>query len=490
MKRTIAAILAADVAGYSRLMAEDEEDTLVRLAAAKTVFAGATAGFNGRIFNTAGDAILAEFPSAVEALRAALAIQAELAARDQDTPPQRRVRFRMGLTIGDVVEVDGDLLGDGVNIASRLEGISEPGGICISRSLHEAVSGKVQATFRDIGPQKLKNLPRPVHAFRVSPSDARTGMQPRSVKRLSGRQGLTIGILLIPIVSGLGYVAHRTGDEGGRGTAHGDEALSDNQTSISASVTRAAKLCFPDAIRVTGQIIPLREVEVHAGAANSGASPPHALAAPLEEVRTGQPLVTGSRPGPRDRDATDVRSPVDGLLLQASADGTQPGGLLFRIAADGAFALRAAVPWRALAEIRPGQSATVTPLGSEPRPGRVRFVAPDLDPSTQLGRVDILLAGGADARPRPGQFATALIARGERCGVAAPASAIAHTAEGPAVYVVKSGKIEVRPVTTGLIEGRNVEVRSGLSENETVVARAGAFLREGDTIRPVATEIR
>lgn len=491
MKRTIAAILAADVVGYSRLMAEDEEDTLVRLAAAKAVFAGATARFSGRIFNTAGDAILAEFPSAVEALRAGLAIQAELAERDRDTPPQRRVRFRMGLTIGDVVEVDGDLLGDGVNIASRLEGIAEPGGICISRSLHEAVSGKVQATFRDIGPQKLKNLPRPVHAFRVNPPDARADTQrPSLVKRLSGRQWLTIGTLLIPIVSGLGYVAHRNGDEGGRGTAQGDEALSDNLVSISASVMRAAKLCFPDVIRVTGQIVPLREIEVHSGAMNPGAGSLRALAEPFEEVRTGQTLATGSRPGAREGNANDVQSPVDGLLLQARADGAQPGSLLFRIAANAAFALRAEVPWRALAEIRPGQSANVTPLGSEPRPGRVRFVAPDLDPATQLGRVDILLEGGADARPRPGQFATALIARGERCSVAAPASAIAHTAEGPAVYVVRSGKIEVRPVTTGLLKDRQVEVRSGLSENETIVARAGAFLREGNAIRSIAAEIR
>ncbi len=490
MKRTIAAILAADVAGYSRLMAEDEEDTLVRLAAAKVVFTQATARFGGRIFNTAGDAILAEFPSAVEALRAGLAIQAELAERDREAPPQRRVRFRMGLTIGDVVEVDGDLLGDGVNVASRLEGLAEPGGICISRSLHEAVSGKVQAAFRDIGPQKLKNLPRPVHAFRVGPPNVRSETRlPLLAKRLSGRRWLTIGILLVPIVSGLGYVAQRGGDAEGRGATNRAEDAPDHLVSISASVTRAAKLCFPDTIRVTGRIVPLREVEVHAGAESPGAGDIQALAAPLEEVRAGQVLAASARSGAREPRAAGVRSPVDGLLLQASADGAAPGSLVFRIAADSAFALRAEAPWRALAEIRPGQSAAVTPLGSEPRPGRVRSVATDLDPATQLGRVDILLDAGA-ARPRPGQFATALIARGERCGVAAPASAVAHTAEGPAVYVVRSGKIEVRPVATGLLMGRDIEVRSGLTENETVVARAGAFLREGDTIRPVATELR
>ncbi|MCJ2050487.1 HlyD family efflux transporter periplasmic adaptor subunit [Methylobacterium sp. J-070] len=495
MKRTIAAILAADVAGYSRLMAEDEEATLLRLAAAKTVFAEAMTRFGGRIFNTAGDAILAEFPSAVEALRAALAIQAELAARDRDTPPQQRVRFRMGLTIGDVVEVDGDLLGDGVNIASRLEGIAEPGGICISRSLHEAVSGKVQAAFRDLGPQKLKNLPRPVHAFRVSLPGARAEAgRPSLVRRLGGRQWLTagIGILLVPIVSGVWYAARRgENPDGGDGrNAAGAAAASDQLISISASVIRADQLCFPDGVRVTGRIAPLREVEVRPGTDDLGAGDAHLLVRPLEAVKAGQVLAESQRAGTRDRRAGGVRSPVDGVLLQASADGAPTGLPVFRIAADAAFALRAEAPWAALAGIRPGQSATVTPLGDEPRAGRVRFVAQDLDPATQLGRVDIQLDGDGDPPPRAGQFATALIALGERCSIAAPASAIVHTPDGPTVYVVRSGKIEVRPVTTGLFKGRQVEIRSGLSENEAVVARAGAFLREGDTIRPVAVEPR
>ncbi|WP_187278169.1 HlyD family efflux transporter periplasmic adaptor subunit [Methylobacterium sp. WL7] len=489
MKRTIAAILAADVAGYSRLMAEDEEDTLVRLAAAKAIFMHAVLKYGGRIFNTAGDAILAEFPSAVEALRAGLSIQAELAERDHDTLAQRRVRFRMGLTIGDVVEVDGDLLGDGVNVASRLEGIAEPGGICISRSLHEAVSGKVQATFRDLGPQKLKNLPRPVHAFRVRA--LAIDAAPKGfilAVRFSGRQWLIAGILLVPLVSSIWYGARRH-VSGSDENAQLAEAAADNLISISASVTRARTRCFPDAIRVTGRIVPQQEVEVHPSVESKGARDVRPLAEPLAKVRTGQILAESLRPGARDRHSTDVLSPVDGILIQASAEGGGPGPLVFRIAADAAFALRAEVPWTTLAEIKMGQSASVTLLGAEPRPGRIRFVAPDLDPSTQLGRVDILLEpNSADAPPRVGQFATALITRGERCGIAAPASAIVYTGEGPAVYVVRAGKIEVRPVATGLFRGREVEIRNGLSEEETVVARAGAFLREGDRIHPLVVD--
>jgi adenylate cyclase len=167
MKRTIAAILAADIAGYSRLTAEDEEDTLRRLGEYSAAFREAVARVDGRVFNTAGDAILAEFPSAVEALRAAIDIQQTLRLKNQDHPPSRRIEFRIGITIGDVVERDGDMLGDGVNIAARLQTLADPGGICISRSLHEAVSGKVAVAFRDMGSHNLKNIPHPVHALRV-----------------------------------------------------------------------------------------------------------------------------------------------------------------------------------------------------------------------------------------------------------------------------------------------------------------------------------
>ena len=122
MKRKIAAIFAADIAGYSRLVAEDEEETLRRLASYRAVTDDFIAKAGGRIFNTAGDAVLAEFPSAVEAVRCAIDIQESLRTRNMAYPPSRQMSFRIGITIGDVVERDGDLLGDGVNIAARLEG--------------------------------------------------------------------------------------------------------------------------------------------------------------------------------------------------------------------------------------------------------------------------------------------------------------------------------------------------------------------------------
>ena len=168
MKRKIAAIFAADIAGYSRLVAEDEEETLRRLASYRAVIDDFIAKAGGRIFNTAGDAVLAEFPSAVEAVRCAIDIQESLRTRNMAYPPSRQMAFRIGITIGDVVERDGDLLGDGVNIAARLEGLAEVGGICISRAVHEQVANKLSVQFADIGAQEVKNIPTPVHAYMVA----------------------------------------------------------------------------------------------------------------------------------------------------------------------------------------------------------------------------------------------------------------------------------------------------------------------------------
>jgi class 3 adenylate cyclase len=168
MKRKIAAIFAADIAGYSRLVAEDEEETLRRLASYRQVTDDFIAKAGGRIFNTAGDAVLAEFPSAVEAVRCAIDIQESLRTRNMAYPPSRQMSFRIGITIGDVVERDGDLLGDGVNIAARLEGLAEVGGICISRAVHEQVVNKLSVQFADIGAQEVKNIPTPVHAYMVA----------------------------------------------------------------------------------------------------------------------------------------------------------------------------------------------------------------------------------------------------------------------------------------------------------------------------------
>jgi class 3 adenylate cyclase len=208
MKRKIAAIFAADVAGYSRLVAEDEEETLRRLASYRSVMDDFIARAGGRIFNTAGDAVLAEFSSAVEAVRCAIDIQESLRTRNMAYPASRQMNFRIGITIGDVVERDGDLLGDGVNIAARLEGIAPVGGICISRAVHEQVANKLSVHFSDMGEQQVKNIPTPVHAFHIEmrPDETRLGAaaaaKPAAAARASWILPVAIAAPVVALVVG------------------------------------------------------------------------------------------------------------------------------------------------------------------------------------------------------------------------------------------------------------------------------------------------
>ncbi len=168
MERKLSAILAADVAGYSRLMERDEEGTLSRLLAHRgDIIDPAIAAHRGRIVKTTGDGLLAVFASAVDAVRSAAAIQAAMAARNAGEPDERRIALRIGVNAGDIVEADGDIFGDGVNVAARLEGIAEPGGVCVSARVREDIAGKVDVAFDDMGEQSLKNIARPVRAFRM-----------------------------------------------------------------------------------------------------------------------------------------------------------------------------------------------------------------------------------------------------------------------------------------------------------------------------------
>ena len=178
LRRKLTVILASDVAGYSRLVGEDEEDTVRRFREIAAEFAGFVQQHQGRIFNTAGDAILAEFASAVDATRCAIAIQGTNNARNAEVPAQRRIIFRIGLAVGDVVVGDaGDLMGDAVNIAARLEGIADPGGICASEDILKHVENKIPLDATDIGKQSLKNIQRPIHAFKIAPADGNAGVK-------------------------------------------------------------------------------------------------------------------------------------------------------------------------------------------------------------------------------------------------------------------------------------------------------------------------
>ena len=171
VNRRLAAILAADIAGYSRLMGEDEAATVRDLKGHQAVVLPLVGRHGGRVIDTAGDGILAEFPSAIGAMECAIEIQAVMAARNADVPEPRRMRFRIGINLGDVIHDESRIYGDGINVAARLEGIAEPGGICLSRQVFDQVNRAVKADFQPLGSRTLKNIAQPVDVFALVPSD-------------------------------------------------------------------------------------------------------------------------------------------------------------------------------------------------------------------------------------------------------------------------------------------------------------------------------
>jgi adenylate cyclase len=163
VERRLAAILAADVAGYSRLMGADEEGTHERLKAhLRELVQPKIKEHRGRTVKNTGDGMLVEFPSVVDAVRCAVEVQRVMAARNSEVPTERRIEFRIGINLGDVIVEDGDIFGDGVNVAARLEALAEPGGICISRVVRDQIRDKLPYPFEDRGEQSVKNIARPI----------------------------------------------------------------------------------------------------------------------------------------------------------------------------------------------------------------------------------------------------------------------------------------------------------------------------------------
>src|SRR6478672_2017110 len=168
--RRLVAILAADVAGYSRLMGVDEEGTHHRLKAHLAELVNPTIGeHRGRIVKNTGDGFLAEFASVVDAVRCAAEVQRGMIDREPEVPDERRVRFRIGINLGDVIVEEHDIFGDGVNVAARLEGLAEPGGICISRTVHDQIGDKLPFPFEDLGERNVKNIARPLRVYALRP---------------------------------------------------------------------------------------------------------------------------------------------------------------------------------------------------------------------------------------------------------------------------------------------------------------------------------
>jgi adenylate cyclase len=200
-KRKLVAILSADVAGYSRLMGEDDRATLETLTAHREVMRRHIGEHGGRVIDTPGDALLAEFPSAVEALQSAMDIQAELAERNDLLPENRRMRIRIGVNAGDVLEQEGALYGDGVNIAARLESLADPGGACISSWVYDNVKSKLPYGFENLGKRTVKNIAEPVEVYRVLREAAQRPMSQKH-KRMSARRKIAVAAISTVVILG------------------------------------------------------------------------------------------------------------------------------------------------------------------------------------------------------------------------------------------------------------------------------------------------
>ncbi len=242
MKRKISAILAADIVKYSKLVAEDEEETVRRLGAYRTVFEELSTRYGGRIVNMVGDAVLAEFASSVDAARCAIDVQETMRLRNQAYPDSRRMLVRIGITLADIMDKEGELFGDGVNIAARLESLAPAGGICVSQTVREQVAGKLTAKFDDIGEQRVKNLPNPIRAYVIPPHPEDRGRKPRKPLVVPSARMLAAAVAVVAagtasIVAAVQF--HRPAEPG----APGDRSA----PSVSLAVQPAAVPATPEA---------------------------------------------------------------------------------------------------------------------------------------------------------------------------------------------------------------------------------------------------
>ena len=198
VNRRMAAILAADVAGYSRLMGTDEEGTLARLKAHRRELVDVKiAKHHGRIVKTTGDGMLIEFASVVDAVRCAVDVQHGMAERNSEFPADSRIEFRVGINLGDIIIDGDDIFGDGVNVAARLEGIAEPGGICLADDAYRQVKGKVDLDFHDLGERRLKNIAEPVRVYAIPPAIARTAASAAS----AGAHAPRLSVVVLPFAN-------------------------------------------------------------------------------------------------------------------------------------------------------------------------------------------------------------------------------------------------------------------------------------------------
>ncbi|MBY6241274.1 efflux RND transporter periplasmic adaptor subunit [Methylosinus sp. Sm6] len=269
-----------------------------------------------------------------------------------------------------------------------------------------------------------------------------------------------------------------------------DKAAEAPAGALSVSVKRAREMCFKDQVEVTGTISARREVDV--GPTRDGYVVSQVLVEPLESVSAGQALaqLAPVEGAPGGAGTIALRSPVAGVVSRNAAVAGMPAsprqGGLFRIVANGEMDLRAEAPIDDLKKLSVGQKVVVTPLGAPPAPAKVQFIAPSVDPASQLGRVKIAIDSGRSLQA--GVFARGVILVAERCGTGVPYSSIMYQPDGTIVHVVADNRVVARRVEVGLLSGTDVEIRSGVTADDLVVIRSGPFLRDGDLVVPIRVD--
>jgi len=258
---------------------------------------------------------------------------------------------------------------------------------------------------------------------------------------------------------------------------------------MAVTVTKASRTCFTDTLQVSGILVPREEVFVRPE--TEGLQVSQILVEDGERVTAGQNLARLVRPeGQGPAASATVRAPAAGIVnhrgIRIGMTASARADPLFRIIVSGEVELQGDVPGTRIAKLASGQTARVELAGVGEVTGRVRVVAPEVDLATQLGRTRISL--GNDEKFKVGAYARAIVEVGRSCGATIPLSAVLYGPEGAIVQVVRDDRVETRRVRVGLLSGGNAEIREGLNEGDMVIARAGAFLREGDRVRPILAE--
>jgi class 3 adenylate cyclase len=326
--RKLATILSADVAEYSRLMGEDEEGTLRTFRGHKQVFESLVALHRGRIFNTAGDAILAEFSSAVEAVRCATDIQSALRTRNDQLPANRQVRFRIGINLGDVMVQGQDLMGDGVNVAARIQTAAEPGGVCISGSVHDQIVNKLSLSFLPLGERSFKNIQQPVRTFSISEAEG-SGALPSP--KVPPPKGMSSGVKramagAVLLVLGGGYYAYTVSQR----SAHESGNNMASATPTPPPQVAAAPASAPAAASSTRS--PAASVDTPASSSASSPAPPPSPAAKSGAVAPAAalaPALVGGAPAPHAIPPHQPAAAASSAAVAASFDGTYSGPICF-----------------------------------------------------------------------------------------------------------------------------------------------------------------